>query len=103
MGILQVYYEAEGNNAQEGLCAEKVFSECLLKKSFIPVGMLAGRQNSPACYWSGQKWPSKSELSRKIWKHSLPPNSHGTLSTRYGETLHEQLCYRKANRCNLVV
>ena len=55
MGILQVYYEAEGNNAQEGLCAEKVFSECLLKKSFIPVGMLAGRQNSPACYWSGQK------------------------------------------------
>ena len=43
MGILQVYCEAEGNNTQEGLCAEKVFSECLLKKSFVPLGMLAGR------------------------------------------------------------
>ena len=51
MGILRVYCEAEGNNTQEGLCAEKVFSECLLKKSFVPLGMLAGRQDSPACGW----------------------------------------------------
>lgn len=54
MGILQVYCEAEGNYAQEEGSGQKVFSACLLKKSFIPFGTAGGaaRQPSILLEWS---------------------------------------------------